>query len=336
MKKIGVWNYYESLNTENYLLLNKDAGIGDNLLEPFNKLYLKGQDENIDFMTIDMIDTFEDMDGFIFFDFPNLKNDFVKKVFKIDAPKYLVIFESELIKPENWNLDNHKLFDKIFTWNDDIVDNKKYFKFNFAQSIPKYINKDLSKKEKLCTLIAGNKKNNHSLELYSKRVEAIRWFENNHSEDFDFYGIGWDKNTNSNKYVRFLFNKLKLFQPSYENYRGMVDAKKEVLEKYKFAICYENARDIPGYITEKIFDCFFAGCVPVYWGANNIVEHIPKECFIDKREYDTYEKLYNFIYNMSDEEYLGYLNNIEIYLNSEDIDSFSSDFFANNIIEHVK
>jgi hypothetical protein len=42
-----------------------------------------------------------------------------------------------------------------------------------------------------------------------------------------------------------------------------VDSKKNTLEKYKFSICYENARDIPGYITEKIFDCFFAGCVPI-------------------------------------------------------------------------
>jgi hypothetical protein len=41
MKKIGVWSYYEVLNTNNFLLLNKDAGIGDNLLEPFNQLYVK-------------------------------------------------------------------------------------------------------------------------------------------------------------------------------------------------------------------------------------------------------------------------------------------------------
>ncbi|WP_226896450.1 glycosyltransferase family 10 domain-containing protein [Poseidonibacter ostreae] len=61
---------------------------------------------------------------------------------------------------------------------------------------------------------------------------------------------------------------------------------------------------MPGYITEKIFDSFFAGCVPVYLGADNITEHIPKECFIDKREFDTYEKLYKYLKNMSDEEYV--------------------------------
>ena len=81
--------------------------------------------------------------------------------------------------------EKHKYFNKIFTWHDELVDNKKYFKLNFSHLFPKSINKDLSKKQKLCTLIAGNKRVKHSLELYSKRVEAIRWFEKNHPEDFD-------------------------------------------------------------------------------------------------------------------------------------------------------
>ncbi|MDX4026199.1 glycosyltransferase family 10 [Aliarcobacter skirrowii] len=251
---------------------------------------------------------------------------------------YLLIFESELIRPDNWNLKNHKYFNKIFTWKDDIIDNKKYFKFNFAQEIPKTINKEVSKKEKLCTLIAGNKKVNYPFELYSKRIEAIRWFEKNHPNDFDFYGIGWDEFRSENKYVNILLRKSKLskmFKPSFSSYKGKVDSKKEVLEKYKFAICYENARDISGYITEKIFDCFFAGCVPIYWGANNIKEHIPKDCFIDKREFESYEELYKYIKNISDEEYIKYLDNIEIFLNSEKAYKFSSECFAKTIVENI-
>ncbi|WP_170000225.1 glycosyltransferase family 10 [Campylobacter sp. RM9328] len=254
---------------------------------------------------------------------------------------YLLLFESELIKPENWNLEKHKYFNKIFTWNDKIIDNKKYFKINFSHLFPKSINKDLSKKEKLCTLIAGNKKVNHQLELYSRRIEAIRWFEKNHPNDFDFYGVGWDEYLFSNKYVRYGFRKLKLsklfkcFKSNFPSYKGKIDSKKEVLEKYKFAICYENARDIVGYITEKIFDCFFAGCIPIYWGANNITEHIPKECFIDKREFDSYEKLYEYITNLSDEKYLNYLDAIENYLNSSQADQFRAEFFANTIVKTI-
>jgi hypothetical protein len=36
-------------------------------------------------------------------------------------------------------------------------------------------------------------------------VEAIKWFEKNHPEDFDFYGIGWDRYVSSNRYIRYLF-----------------------------------------------------------------------------------------------------------------------------------
>ncbi len=338
MKSIGVWNYYESLNKENYLLLNSSTGIGDDLLKPFNKLYLDGKKNNINFMTLDMIDNFNNMDGFIFFDFPDLNNEYVEKVFKTGFPKYLIIFESELIRPDNWNIVNHQLFEKIFTWNDNFVDNTKYFKLNFSQQIPKIINKDLSKKERLCTLIAGNKQNNHSLELYSKRVEAIRWFENNHPDDFDLYGIGWDKYSSSNRYIDFIIRKLKLSKilaTKYKSYKGKVDNKKITLEKYKFAICYENARDVSGYITEKIFDCLFAGCIPIYWGADNIADYIPKNCFVDKRMFDSYETMYQYINNMSDDMYLEYLDNIEKYLNSDGIYQFSSGYFAKKIVKEI-
>ena len=304
----------------------------DNCMYPFWLLKQEFKKYGYDLSTQD-INSIEESRIVIYNEMPKTlpnKNDIQKS--------YLMLFESELIRPDNWNLKNHKYFNKIFTWKDDIIDNKKYFKFNFAQEIPKTINKELSKKEKLCTLIAGNKKVNHPFELYSKRIEAIRWFEKNHPNDFDFYGIGWDEFRSENKYVNILLRKSKLskmFKPSFSSYKGKVDSKKEVLEKYKFAICYENARDISGYITEKIFDCFFAGCVPIYWGANNITEHIPKDCFIDKRKFDSYEELSKYIKNISDEEYIKYLDNIEIFLNSEKAYKFSSECFAKTIVENI-
>ena len=42
------------------------------------------------------------------------------------AKSYLLLFESELIRPDNWDEEKHKFFHKIFTWNDKFVDNKKY------------------------------------------------------------------------------------------------------------------------------------------------------------------------------------------------------------------
>ncbi|VVH58371.1 putative fucosyl transferase [uncultured Gammaproteobacteria bacterium] len=304
----------------------------DNCLFGFYLLKQEFKKYNIDLSTYD-INHPNDSDVVIY-------NEIPKKVLKnTDKNKsYLLIFESELIRLDNWSLEKHKYFGKIFTWNDKFVDNKKYFKLNFSHLLPKNINKDMSKKNKLCTMIAGNKKIKHPLELYSKREESIRWFEKYHPDDFDLYGREWDIYAYQNRYIEFLFRKIKLnnlFKANFPSYKGRVDSKKNTLEKYKFSICYENAKDIPGYITEKIFDCFLAGCVPIYWGANNITDHIPSNCFIDKRKFNTYEKLYQYISNMSDDEYVRYLDNIEIFFNSDSAKQFTHQYFVKTIVSNV-
>lgn len=250
----------------------------------------------------------------------------------------LILFESELIRPDNWDLLKHRHFSRIFTWNDTFVDNSKYFKVNFSNLFPAVIKKDLSRKVKLCTLIAGRKRVNHPLELYSKRVEAIQWFERNHPDDFDLYGMGWDGyKLISTKWSRKLDKKIpfltKYLPPRFPSYRGSVASKRPVLEQYRFSICYENARDIPGYITEKIFDCFFAGCVPVYWGANNVTDHIPQDCFIDKKGFAGYADLYRFMKDMDDRQYLRYQDAIETFITSKKAYQFTGEAFGKTIVD---
>ncbi len=312
----------------------------DDIYDRFIKLKEEFTKYDYDLSTDD-INNIEDSDIIIYSS--NMPNKLPKKE---DINKsYIILSESAFIKPENYNKDKHKYFNKIFTWADDLVDNKKYFKLNYAHKFPKNINKNLSKKENLCMLISANKNPPHTQEndLYSQRREAIRWFEKNHIDEFDLYGVGWDKYRFSGPKIIRAFNRVpylpqffaKLKNQIYPSYKGMVDNKKEVMEKYKFSICYENAKDITGYITEKIFDSFFAGCVPIYWGANNITDHVPKDCFVDKRDFSNYEELYEFIANISDEEYMGYLINIENYLNSEKSFQFSSEGFVWSIVENT-
>lgn len=261
---------------------------------------------------------------------------------------YLILSESAFICPDNYDVVKHAYFSKVFTWADDLVDGEKYIKLNYAHAFPKQINKDLTNKKKLCVLIAGNKKPKHTLDeklltldLYNEREKAIRWFEANHLQDFDLYGVGWDKYRFTGRKIIRSLNRVpllpqltqKLTGRTYPSYKGMVDHKKPVMEQYKFSICYENARDIPGYITEKIFDSFFAGCVPVYWGANNVTDFISKNTFIDKRDFPNYEELYRYLKSMSDSEYLSYLHNIEDYLKSEQALFFKSEGFVQTIIQ---
>jgi hypothetical protein len=250
--------------------------------------------------------------------------------------------ESLLVRPDNFDKNKHKYFNKIFTWNDDLVDNKKYFKFNYSFQMPTIIPKKQDK-EKLCCLIVGNKDSNHPNELYSERRKLVRWFEKNHPDDFDLYGVGWNEyRFQGIKPIR-AFNRIpivkkimfKYFGESYLSYKGKVDNKFETMQNYRFAVCYENIKDISGYITEKIFDAMFAGCVPIYLGADNIAEYVPKNAFIDKRDFDSYEKLYDFIFNMNTKDYLLYLDNIEVFLKSDKGNKFSAEYNAEVLLKYI-
>lgn len=44
--------------------------------------------------------------------------------------------------------------------------------------------------------------------------------------------------------------------------------KNELLRKYKYNICPENTFAL-GYVTEKIFEAFANGCIPIYWGVSH-------------------------------------------------------------------
>lgn len=250
----------------------------------------------------------------------------------------LLIWESELIRPDNWIRENHKYFKKIFTWNDQWVDGHKYIKFYWPNKIPANLEFDINTKSKLCALVAGNKMVKHPLELYSERINAIRWFERYHPEDFDLYGMGWDKYVFRGRIIHRLNNVkplTKMLAKKYPSYKGTIETKSETLKGYKFAICYENAKEIPGYITEKIFDCFFAGCVPVYWGAPNVTDFIPADTFIDKRSFKGYEELYKYLKTMPAAEYERYLAAIEQFIKSDAMYLFSAEYFAGLVTAEI-
>ena len=93
--------------------------------------------------------------------------------------------------------------------------------------------------------------------------------------------------------------------------------------------------DLPGYITEKIFDCFFAGCVPVYWGASNIYDYIPQTCFVDRRKFVDHESLYHFLLTMPEKNYIAYQNAIKIFLKSQAATLFYPEPFVSNIVDTI-
>jgi hypothetical protein len=257
--------------------------------------------------------------------------------------KYLMLFETEFVKNQNADFTKLLKYRKIFTWNDDLVDGKRFIKINFPNPIQNSLVDGFLARNHFCCLISGNKTLSviDERDLYIERIKTIRWFELNAPMDFDLYGNDWHipawGRANVGKFTRRIFklsSKLFKMQP-FPSYKGRVEHKRDVLTKTRFAICYENVRDLPGYVTEKIFDCFFSGCIPVYWGASNITQFIPADCFIDRRKFQNTEAVYVFLKAMKEQEFVGYQQRIAAFLQSDAAYPFSAEFFAETITKTI-
>lgn len=215
---------------------------------------------------------------------------------------------AELFSPKLLNR-----FSKVLTWDDTAVDNIHYFKINQVALQPMIEPPVPFSKKKLLTLLASNKFSNHPLELYSSQRSLIQFFEQKTGYDFEFYGKGWQD---------FAFH----------SYRGTVFDKIETLKNYRFCICYENIKHVQGFVSKKIFDCFKAGVVPVYFGASNIGDYIPSGCYISREKFATIDALYAHLKRIKEQEYNEYIEHIQAFLQSEQAARFSENFFIQTLV----
>lgn len=341
---IGVWNYHESLHKNNYMLSQfTENCLGEDSMLGFYQFYLEAKKKGHTIEILNEQRKIDNYDAFIFINFPNTTKKVVKDALRSNKPKYLLNLECPIIYPATWNRENYNFFKKIFTWKDDLIDNKFFYKIN-CPSYPlekiKVDNLFNEKRSLFCVIICSNKSSNHKYDLYRKRIEIIKWFEINKPKDLDFFGYGWNKYIFKGQKVIRALNKInfltRILSPKYKNYKGeFIGKKHDLLKQYKFSMCIENAKYYPGYITEKIFHCFFALTVPVYLGSDNISDHIPQECFIDLRNFNSYEDLYKYLKNMEEKEYLQYQISIKNFLNSEKFRPFSIEYYVQMLSDNI-
>ncbi len=262
---------------------------------------------------------------------------------KSSHPKYAILFETPLIQPQNQNQDLLRQYQTIFTWDDRHTDGQRWQKVNFPNVLQNPPIDGYPERKKLCVMIAANKSIRRSdpRELYSQRAEAILWFESNALHDFSLYGVDWHLPIQKSGLWGKMLGRFHRYSTSYlpavvrPSYCGKVERKCDVLKHSRFSICYENASGFDGYITEKIFDCLNSGCIPVYWGADNISQYIPPSCFIDKRSYSDLGELYQYMKNMPESDFLAYQNSIAVFLAGSAASAFSVDRFVETLFNHI-
>ncbi len=257
-------------------------------------------------------------------------------------PRYLIALENPYINGLNADPDYLKQFKKVFTWD------RRFF--DLPNVVPIMVPNQLSwkpfptfeKRTIFACLINANKNFPVELDvdLYQERLKVIRWYEQNAPEMFALFGRGWHKPPSGitllGKLVRH-WGRMKTrmfgFKP-FPSYRGEVEDKNDAMGMVKFSYCYENVRNLSNYITEKMIDSFLAGSVPIYWGADNVKEHVPENCFIDRRDFKDTAEVHQYLTKIDQNRYMQYQNAISQFLQGEG-QIFGSECFVDIIAENI-
>jgi hypothetical protein len=160
-------------------------------------------------------------------------------------------------------------------------------------------------------------------DLYSMRRAAISHFSGR--LDFCLYGWGWDQRSEWESGA-----EQEAIRKAWGGPLGD-EGKAPALRTFKYAVCFENCA-FPGYVTEKVFDCFFAGCVPIYLGAPDITDFVPPETFIDCRKFRGLADLEEFVTSLAEPETRRYREAARDFLASPSYGKFHQDALVSELL----
>lgn len=170
--------------------------------------------------------------------------------------------------------------------------------------------------KRIVVINGSHNPHSRSREQYSTRIEAMVALSK--SGAVDLYGRGWKR----------WWSRAALWLPYWRNrsalmsiYKGACSSKFEVLQQYEYCLCFENMA-MDGYITEKIFDCLYAGTIPLYLGASDIEKYIPVTAFIDCRKFLSWDELWEEVCAMSEGKIQSMREAGRLFLSSEEAKLF--------------
>ena len=201
---------------------------------------------------------------------------------KLNLNKILIRQEPEIILPKNYKPGKLKDFAKVIS-----VGASKYSTsgINWPQDFQSTDFQNSIRQQSKGVMVNSNLISLHKKELYSLRREVLC-----KSSEIDLYGKRW--NITFTKKLILLFSEIKLmlrypfsfkvkgmryFFRNPKNCFGEIEDKFQIMTRYKFAIIIENSDN---YVSEKLFDAFVSGCIPVYVGPPLENYDIPESLYI--------------------------------------------------------
>lgn len=224
----------------------------------------------------------EEADFSIMLDLDRRTQRLTEKALPSPRQRFLILREPRQVHPDAHTKRTSKRFNKVFfTGAASGVDHDTTpWPYTTGAALPEPPPGNLLRKDRVVA-IAGWRVSFLSGSLYSLRAEALSKL------DVDTFGRGWhltvfDKArevvaqliTSASHLARskFEFRNQVLGQP--RNYFGAIENKASLLQRYKVSLVIENSAD---YMSEKVLDALWSGCIPVYVGPNLSQFGIPSE-----------------------------------------------------------
>jgi hypothetical protein len=143
---------------------------------------------------------------------------------------------------------------------------------------------------------------NYRHDNYSLRKFAVFAYSNCHEI---FPGVRRRRNFYENLVSKFgsrLVNLGKCYN-SYLQNDGTFYTNDKKFRNFKFVIAFEN-RETEGYVSEKLINPIFAGCIPVYCGAPDVSRYINPKRIINVNDFLSDEDVFNRMIEIDNDQFL--------------------------------
>lgn len=191
----------------------------------------------------------------------------ILKANRLGIPTVLVKNEPKVVSPGNGN----PRIDSLFTMVIPVGRPHPILQFNWPQSWNLDYFEQAERIDRVCA-VSANKYSFVEGENYTLRARTY-----NEIDSIDVFGFGWDRSQVKNmlKLAKELqiaiasrqlsgsLGSLGAFALRPLNYLGKTDNKLETISQYRVSLVIENSAE---FMSEKLFDAFLAGSMPVYVG----------------------------------------------------------------------
>ena len=199
-----------------------------------------------------------------------------------------------------------------------VLDFRENYHLDWPQQFDKIVKSNSSRISKRQVMINSNLFSLYKGENYSLRRKTV-----NEIDSVDLFGYGWCNSFINKlkiitidlvKYFRIprplSLNCAKYFFSNPRNYFGPVVNKSDIVSKYQIAVIIENCND---YMSEKVFDSFFSGTIPVYVGPNLVDYGIPSYLYFQAE--NSVNGIKMALAKAMKQDYLEWKSNLDHWLN---------------------